>query len=184
MEAKDVILLFSIMLAVLVGTVCLVLAVNGDRRTRRAVIVSSMKKERMDELIAVYSKIISVCNPLVLVSAGEAFYKDVLEQYYKFSMLLNRTFEKDVRLTRHLKTVIDNAFTFYKLMQNAEQVGEELMQKYEAVFSQNLKNLDCDFTVYLSTEWQQSGDGNHADRGKWEAVYKENTRFYRKWNAD
>ena len=184
METKDWIQIITIFITLILSLVNLFVSSIGAKKTRRSTIISSKRKERMDQLTTLYSKIAAMCNPYTIVTFNNDFYKLLFEYSNQFKMLLNRSFQKDTVLACKLDNIVDSAVIFYKSSQ--EQYNPTDFNNYKLSFYENTRAFENDFIVHMSTEWVriqiEAEKGKKVKINEWEKLYNENKEYYIKYN--
>jgi len=200
MDAKDYIQICVILVTLIVALINLIFSyvtskknvqanVATAEKNRLTSITSARRKERMEKIIEMFSKIAALSHPATIKAyaknADKNFPMDILINFENINMLLGLNFQKDVELVSCTKPIVENAINHYeKICKGIDCENDDV---YSSEYYANIRKAKRLFSIYIITDWgrlkQEAKTGEEASPDEWFKRYAHIESWYDKWNV-
>ena len=187
MKLTDYIPLIAIFVTLIVGFLTFYTGILNYRQSRKSGhinIATVRRKERMDNLISTYSKLVALSHPDVirgyLHDADYSFAEKVFENYSCLNMLFDHRFERDTHIANTIKKLTQDAIEYFHI----SNPTPEQTTYYTETYNNNILITDKLFNVFVGVEWSRIKTETlkgSVSLDTWVSQYENDMEYYEKW---
>ena len=192
MNMNDYLPLFAIIVTLVIGVAtCIVSVLNyrQSKKTWHVNIASTRRKERIDNLIVFYSRMIALAHPSSIKGCTiEGEYNMIgklVESYGNINMLLDHRFPRDTELAYACRKLTQAAIDYFNsLMLSGYCI--ELETEYIEFYHAMITNIDKLCNIFIGVEWtrvkKEVEKGLPIPAEEWAEQYDKDTVYYEQWD--
>jgi len=160
---------------------------ENAEKGRHAEIISMRRKERIDNLILLYSNVVALTHPDTISAFfngnDHAYTEKLLSNLSNFNMLLDHRFPYDTELAYATKSLVSKSMDYYKGHTSGTSNAE-----YREEYVSEISKTDKLLNMFIGTEWsrlrEEVATGKRVPSEWWFNKYREDIKYYDKWDEE
>lgn len=161
-----------------------------SKKTWHVNIASARRKERVDNIIVFYSKVVALAHPDSIkgyaMQCDYIFIEKIVESHSNLNMLLDHRFPHDTELAYACKALMQAAIDYFNVRVLSD-IPDKLEVEYKESYRSRIADVDRLCNVFIGVEWtrikKEVQKGLPIPAAARATQYEDDAKYYKQWDA-